>query len=545
MKFKREISTILAVVMMVTGIFSTSAVFAQDGAEKAAVEQEVLAEEPAPETEKEEAEKNDLEEVKENEEKAQATETKVTKKSDKKKLADEIDIKPVLKAKAVKNRVYKNTSGKFKVKFTASWSNKVKYRKLLKEGWTFTYKLVNQNNKVIVKQLDYKKGFIYTVKKGSIKYKLVVLAKKKGEKNQKLQSLLVKNFTFPAKPKKIIAKCPKSTNNARIKWSEVEDAAYYYLYRSRKKSKVPHKPIAKVKGRKYVDKNLPGDKKYYYYVQTVFKGEKTGNTYFTASKLLGPSKRIKVKRYATCPVRPIRWYAHIHRKTKLYKKPTGGASRGTLKKGQKVFVTKSYPGRVKYGSNPKRVYILIRSKSGRVKKRGWVNYNDASGILGEVTYIASKKKAYDWTREVKEKWVNKKKLSSPTKYLIWISTFTQRVNIFKGKKGHWKLIRTHRCVTGKFLHRTGISYNDKIWKRKPQRVRNFFQKTSKYYYTHLSFFSPGNSIHSVCWYYGTKRVVNNVKSNLQPGTRGCVRCYLKDAIWVYKNIPMKTRVVVY
>ena len=62
----------------------------------------------------------------------------------------------------------------------------------------------------------------------------------------------------------------------------------------------------------------------------------------------------------------------------------------------------------------------------------------------------------------------------------------------------------------------------------------------------MNAFQGGNAFHTVCWLYpGKGKQVNFIKANLQPGTKGCLRMHTPDAIWIYNNIPLETRVVIY
>lgn len=53
-----------------------------------------------------------------------------------------------------------------------------------------------------------------------------------------------------------------------------------------------------------------------------------------------------------------------------------------------------------------------------------------------------------YSQDVKESFVNKKKYSSKTKYLIWINQYTCNTTIFTGSKGKWKMVRSMPCVIG-------------------------------------------------------------------------------------------------
>ncbi len=342
-----------------------------------------------------------------------------------------------------------------------------------------------------------------------------------------------------ATPTKVRASVGKGSNDVRVTWKKVKGATSYTIYRSKGSAKLREYKKG-VKNNQLIDKNLKGKAVYHYWVRAVNDDKK-----YAPSRRSSKSKGVLVKKYLTSDIRPYKWHSKTKRRTKLYASRKSSKRIGSIPRGTKVEITKMYPASVKYGSHPKRVYVKL-VKNGKVVKKGWAAYRDVGGrIKAEVAYSKKTKKAYDWTKARKEEFVNSKKYSSKTRYLIWISTYTQRVNIFKGKKGHWKLIKTSRTVTGRFLHQTKIGDNFKIKRKKPKRVRNFFQKITQYYYTHLSIFHGGDAFHTVCWRLGTKIPVNSIKKNLQPGTRGCSRLPTSVAKWIYRKIPIRTRVVVY
>ena len=70
-----------------------------------------------------------------------------------------------------------------------------------------------------------------------------------------------------------------------------------------------------------------------------------------------------------------------------------------------------------------------------------------SGYAGNYTLAWAQ--SHDYSKEVKTAWVNLKGYSSNTKYLVWVNLTYQRVNIFEGSQGNWKLIRTCLCGAGK------------------------------------------------------------------------------------------------
>ena len=130
----------------------------------------------------------------------------------------------------------------------------------------------------------------------------------------------------------------------------------------------------------------------------------------------------------------------------------------------------------------------------------------------------------DYSTSVKEAFINTRNLSSSTKWLIWISQYRARVNVFYGSVGKWKLKRTFKVVIG----RTGSV----------KGIRRIYSKTpsGKYGNTPILYWSKyGNAFHQLL--YG-----------VQPGraaSDGCIRCPLGDLRWMYNNIPVGTRVYSY
>lgn len=132
----------------------------------------------------------------------------------------------------------------------------------------------------------------------------------------------------------------------------------------------------------------------------------------------------------------------------------------------------------------------------------------------------------DYSRAVKENFINKQRstVTSKTRYLLWISLDKQRVNVFTGYRGHWRLYKTMKCATGQAGTPT-ITGNWQIYRKVPSL-------------TGLKFFCgfQGNGFH-VGWRSGG--LGTNTASH------GCVRLASKDAQWIYYNCGLGTRVVVY
>lgn len=134
---------------------------------------------------------------------------------------------------------------------------------------------------------------------------------------------------------------------------------------------------------------------------------------------------------------------------------------------------------------------------------------------------------WDYTKEEAENFVNHRGLVSDTSYLIWTSFYTQQVYIFKGSKGKWKCVKTHKISTGKA---TSPSPNGikKVWKHVPTRHN----------LSYWSCFSSYNAFHSV--------TASSWKKKLgKPASGGCIRNTKSDAYWIYRYCKNGTKVYNY
>ncbi len=147
-----------------------------------------------------------------------------------------------------------------------------------------------------------------------------------------------------------------------------------------------------------------------------------------------------------------------------------------------------------------------------------------------VTYTTKK-----YPKEVRLAFVHYKKYKSKTKYLIWVSLYTQQCNIFEGEKGNWKLIRSFDIASGTAENRTPtgtyqIQYKEKGW---------YYNYTKELYVSH---YKGRNAFHT--------RPLYNDGSVCSPAigrpvSHGCIRCYNEDARFIYEECPVGTTVVMY
>ncbi len=146
-------------------------------------------------------------------------------------------------------------------------------------------------------------------------------------------------------------------------------------------------------------------------------------------------------------------------------------------------------------------------------------------VLGNNKKLIYSKKITYSPKEA-EDFVNHMKLKSNTKYLVWISLYTQHIYFFKGSKGKWKSIKgkNWEISSGKLMSCTATG-NWKVFRK----VR------SRHSLSYWTMFYSQVAMHS--W--------GNPSCFGVPHSGGCVRNTKSQAKWIYNTIPIKTRVCVY
>lgn len=126
-------------------------------------------------------------------------------------------------------------------------------------------------------------------------------------------------------------------------------------------------------------------------------------------------------------------------------------------------------------------------------------------------------------------------MSSTTKWLIMVDTTGCRVGVFSGKKGNWALKYYWLCSPGKPSTPTVLGSYTVTGKG-----YSFGHGYTCYYYTQ---FYGDFLFHSVLYNQGT-RVIQDGRLGQQL-SHGCVRLDIKNAKWIYDNIPYGTKVYIY
>lgn len=131
-----------------------------------------------------------------------------------------------------------------------------------------------------------------------------------------------------------------------------------------------------------------------------------------------------------------------------------------------------------------------------------------------------------YSKEVKEAFVNQKRYSSPTNYLIWISQYTLETTIFKGSVGKWKAVRSMPCVIGAMGRTTPGTF---------RLIRVEYDYGGPViYFSWNSIKNWGNSFH---------RYVDGNRRGAY--SHGCVRLSDSDLYYIKNNCPMGTTVISY
>lgn len=201
-----------------------------------------------------------------------------------------------------------------------------------------------------------------------------------------------------------------------------------------------------------------------------------------------------------------------------------------------------------YTTQDGRAQKITTKKSIKLENYDYLYYHGltAEDVLRTVTsryagnYTLAWALKHDYKPEIKTAWVNLKGYKSNTKYLVWVNLTYQRVNIFEGSQGKWKLIRTCLCGSGTNATPTvrGVfttSYKQSAWNYGSYYcgpVVRFYGSSGYAFHSRLQYW-PMNSNR----YYDARIGF--------PISHGCLRMYNDDIWWMYHNIPNGTTVVVY
>ena len=368
---------------------------------------------------------------------------------------------------------------------------------------------------------------------------------------------MLKTFDYVKQPAKVKGvKAVPNANAAKLSWNAVSNASYYTVYKSTKSSSGYKVAKSKCTSTSLKIKGLTGGKKYYFKVVAVSQavgktviGTQSNAVLAKIPVVAGQVRNVQLsfdskKNLALTWSRTAKATSyHI-----LYKKAADSKYKILIKTKKSNYSLAKLKADTKYNIKVQAVTrignkVYLSSKTSKVitvtpRQYRDKNYNKllasqvrSIGYVGNKCIYTTKK----YSTEVKTAFVNYKGYSSKTKYLIWISHYTQQVSIFQGSKGKWKMIRTFICATGTAKNHSPrgvfkITYKEKGW---------FYTSTKELYVTH---YKGRNSFHTrPLWNNGS---VQNPTIG-KPASHGCVRCYNQDAKYIYDKMPIGTTVVSY
>ncbi|MCD8078372.1 MAG: fibronectin type III domain-containing protein [Lachnospiraceae bacterium] len=329
-----------------------------------------------------------------------------------------------------------------------------------------------------------------------------------------------KSKKVSATPKFADLKAPKSLeltvtdNGITLTWSGVTNATGYLVYRYNSKTG-KYTRIAKVKSDKtYTDTDVKEATYYKYKVVAYRKYE--GETYRSPAVTMTVYDEDAVDAVLS-KVHAMYYSATVKKTAPVYTSSSGKKQAMTVSAGTKVTVT--YRRSTKYLST--------------VKIKGKTYYMNSKYLnMTSQDYTTS-----DYTTEEKEIFVNGKGYTSSSKYLVWVSTYTQRINVFKkNSEGNWELYKTAQCGTG-------LTYTPT-----PLGVYTIYahMSTKKYNtcsYSYWSKFQSTNAIHQRGKYYSNGAYVNSTLG--RPVSHGCVRTTDSMAQFIYYKVPLGSKIIIY
>lgn len=161
---------------------------------------------------------------------------------------------------------------------------------------------------------------------------------------------------------------------------------------------------------------------------------------------------------------------------------------------------------------------------------GWVNADNMRISREDCTTDE------DYTDEQKTDFVNSMNYDSRTSRLVWVSLYTQRVNVFSGYQAHWELLESFQCSSGvnESPTSTGIFTLEGIQER---------WDLGKTYVEPVLIFNGGEAFTSQPYDVDTDEVADDTIG--KPASGGGVRLLKDDIQWMHENLPLDTLVVVY
>ena len=331
-------------------------------------------------------------------------------------------------------------------------------------------------------------------------YQVRAFVKSKDGTTESVQPATIRIQTFvkkPATPSGL--KIASSSETAlKLKWNKAKNASGYYVFRY-DETEGKYKLLTTTKSTSFNVTNLTEGVAAKFSVQsfrTVSGQVVTGGVAEvsgTPKSLSGLAKQVH-GRYFNATLRRNSTGTLV-----------GGGAKKVLKKGTKVTAT----------ARSSKVVTVIMKDGIRVRVKG-----------SDLRYNSINATNQEYATNVKEAFVNEKRYSSRTKYLIWISQYTLSVNVFKGQQGSWKLVRRMPCVIGKDGKTSTGTFR--------LCRKDYAYGGVRVYFTWNEQKQWGNSFH--------RRVDGHTRGAY---SHGCVRLSDADLSYINNTCPMGTTVVSY
>lgn len=140
----------------------------------------------------------------------------------------------------------------------------------------------------------------------------------------------------------------------------------------------------------------------------------------------------------------------------------------------------------------------------------------------------------DYSDAVKEGFVDLHGYSSKTNYLVWVSRYMQKVVVYTGSKGNWKVLKTFPCSSGANNCPTPVSITEIT-------LSGDHWNFDFYYVTNVTIFNGDIAFHSILYNYDGSIYDGTLG---YPMSHGCIRMSFADSAYM-TTLPLGTTVVVY
>lgn len=161
---------------------------------------------------------------------------------------------------------------------------------------------------------------------------------------------------------------------------------------------------------------------------------------------------------------------------------------------------------------------------------GWVDADDLE--ISEEDCTTDE----DYTTEVKEEFVNSMQYDSQTGIMVWVSLYTQKVNVFSGYQENWTLVQSFDCATG--LNTSPTSTGTYRYGYPVERW-----DLGSTYVEPVLVFNGGEAFTSQPYDSDTGKIANDTMG--EPASGGSVWMLEEDLKWMEQNLPLTSLVVVY